>query len=272
MNWHPQLVALDIDGTLLDHDGRMPDQVHRAVRAVVDAGTPVVLATGRGWIATRPIADQLGLPPGPHVSSNGAVLVDYPPARIRTMATFDAAPVVNRVLELVPNAALAVEMVGEGWRLNKAFPQDELTGRMELQSVDQLVAEPVTRLVIRDPDADWAQFEHLAEQVGLHRVSYAIGWSTWLDIAPEGITKASGLEQICTELGVDPSGVLALGDGFNDVEMLHWAGRGVALGDAHADVRAAADHTTDRFDHGGTVNELGRWFPVASPVAVGQAS
>lgn len=271
MKWRPALVALDIDGTLLDHDGLMPTTVHRAVRAVVDAGVPVVLATGRGWISTKPIADQLGLPAGTHVSSNGAVLVDYPPTNIREATTFDAAPVVARVSELAPNAAVAVEVVGEGWRLNKPFPADELTGRMELQTIEQLVAEPVTRLVIRDPEAEWEDFEHLAEQVGLHGVSYAIGWSTWLDIAPDGVNKAAGLAQICAELGIEASDVLALGDGFNDVEMLQWAGRGVALGDAHPDVQAAADATTDLFVHGGTATELERWFPAGSDLLVGRA-
>ena len=65
---------------------------------------------------------------------------------------------------------------------------------------------------------------------------------------------------MCADLGLGPSDVLALGDGRNDIEMLRWAGRGVALGDAPYEVREAADHVTGAFGDGGTAKELLRWF------------
>jgi 5-amino-6-(5-phospho-D-ribitylamino)uracil phosphatase len=61
-------------------------------------------------------------------------------------------------------------------------------------------------------------------------------------------------------LGLDPADVLAFGDGRNDIELLSWAGRGVAIGDAPSEVQAAADATTDRFADGGPVAELRHWF------------
>ena len=72
-------MALDIDETLADHEGVLPDQVRRSVRRVVAAGVPVVLTTGRSWHATRPVFEQLDLPPGPAIASNGAVTVAFPP-------------------------------------------------------------------------------------------------------------------------------------------------------------------------------------------------
>ncbi|MGJ6980542.1 HAD family hydrolase [Aestuariimicrobium soli] len=260
MTWRPQLVALDIDGTLLDHDGGMPDSVHRAVRSVVEAGVPVVLATGRGWFSTRPIAEHLGLPQGHQICSNGAVIVHYPPFELKVVQTFDPGPVIRRVHELAPNAAIAVEIIGTGYRLNKPFPDGDLQGDIVIETVEQLAAEPASRVVIRDPEADITEFEELAQHVGMHGVSYAIGWSTWLDIAPEGVNKASALATVASELGVQQADVLALGDGFNDVEMLTWAGRGVAMGNAHDGVKAVADHTTGHFDDDGTAEELARWF------------
>ena len=79
-------------------------------------------------------------------------------------------------------------------------------------------------------------------------------------IAPQGIDKAHGLQRVVDELGLSKADVLALGDGNNDIEMLEWAGRGVAMGDAPATVKAAADHVTGCFDDGGTAEELARWF------------
>ncbi|CAI9402499.1 MULTISPECIES: Cof-type HAD-IIB family hydrolase [Aestuariimicrobium] len=260
MSFRPRLVALDIDGTLLSHDGVLPDPVREAVGRVVDAGVPVVLATGRGWFSTEPVVHQLGLPRGVHVSSNGAVVVHYPPFDLRVVQTFDPGPVIRRVNELAPNAAIAVEVIGTGYRITKPFPDGDLQGEMIIESVEQLCAEPASRVVIRDPDAPIEEFEELAQHVGLHGVSYAIGWSTWLDIAPLGVNKASGLAQVADDLGVDRADVLAIGDGFNDLEMLQWAGRGVAMGNAPTGVHEVADDVTGDFDDHGTAAELDRWF------------
>ncbi len=258
--WRPELVALDIDGTVVDRDGELPAEVGQAVHRVLAAGVPVVLATGRSWHGTQPVFDALGLPPGPAVSSNGAVTVSYPPLEIIQRVTFDPSQVIDRVLELAPRALVAVEEVGRGYRLTSEFPPGDLTGEMIYEGLDQLRSRPVTRVIIRDPCSDDTDFIRLAEQLGLHGVSYFIGWSAWLDIAPPGVNKSTALATIIQGLGISPADVLALGDGRNDVEMLSWAGRGVALGDAPVEVQQIADAVTDTFDAGGTVAELDRWF------------
>lgn len=254
------MVALDIDGTLVDHAGVLPEKVRRSVRRVVAAGVPVVLTTGRSWHATRPVFEQLGLPTGPAVTSNGAVTVSFPPFQIQQALTFNPAEVVEKVLREHPTAALAAEVVGQGYRVTKLFPDGDLTGDIEEVSVDDLTGSEVTRIVVRDPNASDVEFIQLAERIGLHGVSYSVGWSAWLDIAPGGVNKATALAEVVAGLGYGPADVLAIGDGRNDVEMLTWAGRGVAIGDACAEVRAAADHVTGTFAEAGTAQELDRWF------------
>ncbi|GAA0331951.1 HAD family hydrolase [Micropruina glycogenica] len=260
MTWRPRLVALDIDGTLLDHDGRLPQSVIDSVGRVVAAGVPVALSTGRGWVGTRPLVEALGLPAGQHVSSNGAVRVSYPPLEVLERVTFDPSDVIERVLVEHPEAMLAVEIIGRGFKVNRTFPEGELTGELVTVELGELVAEPVTRVVVRDPSASEDDFIRLAHRLGMDGVSYFIGYTAWLDIAPDGVDKSYGLAGLCADLGIEAADVLALGDGRNDIEMLTWAGRGVALGDAPAEVREAADHVTDRFADGGTARELSRWF------------
>lgn len=257
--WRPKLVALDIDGTLVDFDGVMPDSVRVAVRRVVDAGVPVVISTGRSWVASQRIVEQLALPPAMHVCSNGAVVVNYPPFELVHHVTYDPAPVIDRVLEKT-NAIIAVEEIGVGYRVSAAFPDGELYGNAVHESIESLKSRPVSRVIVRDPNGDEAEFIELAAQLGLHNVSYFVGWSCWLDIAPHGVDKASGLDVVCERYGIAPSDVLALGDGRNDIGMLRWAGRGVALGDAPEEVAVAADHVTGIFAEGGTAQELNRWF------------
>jgi 5-amino-6-(5-phospho-D-ribitylamino)uracil phosphatase len=258
--WRPRLVALDIDGTVVDHDGALPEAVRKAVGRVLDADVPVVLATGRSWHGTRPVFDELGLPAGPSVASNGAVVVSYPPQEIRKAVTFDPREVIKKVVQFAPGTLIAVEEIGRGYRLNGHFPGGDLTGEMVIESIEQLSARPVTRIILRDPDRSDEDFTSLARHLGLQGVTYFVGWSAWLDIAPLGVNKASGLQDVADDLGVDPTDVLAFGDGRNDIEMLRWAGRGVAIGDAPEDVQQAADVVTDTFADGGPVAELFHWF------------
>ncbi|MFT8394531.1 HAD family hydrolase [Propionibacterium sp.] len=253
------MTALDIDGTLVDHRGVTSPRVVSAVNRLIEAGSTVVIATGRAFLDVKPIVRQLMLPPGPMVASNGAVVIDAPPMEITRKVTFDPADVIHRVHELAPTACIAVEDIGKGFRLNKLFPRDELHGRMSLESIDTLCASPVTRVIVRDPNSQEQDFLRLADQIGMHGVSYAVGWSAWLDIAPKGVNKATGLAFVADEMGVDAKDVLAVGDGRNDLEMLRWAGRGVAMGDASWEVKEAADDVTANFEDDGAALELERW-------------
>ncbi len=271
MTFTPRLVALDIDGTLFaahEDAGTVEETispgVYAAVQRAVDSGAHVVLATGRSAYGITRVWDMLSLPRDGDkvltVASNGAVTFRYRPVEVIQAVTFDASQVVAELLEHVPDAMVAVEEVGVGYRVNKHFPTGEITGVMQLQSVEELVAEPVTRVIIRDPDASAEQFVELAERLGLHGTNYFIGWTAWLDLAPEGVSKSSGLAAVAAELGVDQADVLAIGDGRNDTEMLGWAGRGVAMGQAVAEVKEAADDVTLSVYHDGAAVELNRWF------------
>lgn len=270
--WRPRAVALDIDGTLFQAphgssivDETMSPAVLAAVARVVDAGVPVVLATGRSTFGITHVLDMLGLRRHDDqqllaVASNGSVTFSYPPVEVLDTVTFDAADVVRRVLEQMPQVLVAVEEIGVGYRVNRHFPDGEINGEMTLQSVDELVRHPVTRVIIRDPDSSEQDFHRLAEDAGLHDISYFIGWTAWLDLAPKGVSKASGLAQVMARLGVEAADVLAIGDGRNDIEMLEWAGRGVAMGQAPDEVKQAADAVTDAVADDGAARELERWF------------
>jgi 5-amino-6-(5-phospho-D-ribitylamino)uracil phosphatase len=252
----PALVALDIDGTLVDYHERLSPTVKRAVLATVDAGVEVVLATGRSVYGIENILELLDLKAGTCVGSNGAVTFTYPPIEISRAITFDPEPAVRKVLEQVPDALVAVEVIGRGYRANNHFPEGEITGEMWIESVDELVREPVTRVIIRDPQSSAEDFLALAHDLGLHGINYFVGYTAWLDLAPEGVTKASALADVCTDLGIDRADVLAIGDGRNDIEMLEWAGRGVAMGQSPDELKQVADAVTLTLEEDGAAVEL----------------
>jgi len=271
-SWRPRLVALDIDGTLLkwiEGAGQTFEQVapavHDAVRRAHDAGAHIVLASGRSPHGMTTIADLLDLEGGEPawvVASNGAVVFRYPPLEVVHEETFDARPAVEAILREHPGVLVAVEERGVGYRVNRPFPAGELSGDMVITDVADLVAQHVSRVIIRDPDSTAEDFLDLAGRLGLHGTDYVVGWTAWLDLAPVGVSKASGLAHVADRLGVAAADVLAIGDGRNDIEMLRWAGRGVAMGQAVEPVIAAADDVTGTVYEDGAATEIARWFPV----------
>ncbi len=277
MTWQPRLVALDIDGTLLewlDADSenyeKIQPEVYAAVHRALDAGAHVVLSSGRSPHGMDIIADLLNLSERVDdklwiVASNGSVIFRYPPIEVVHEETFDAAPAVAAILEYHPDALVAVEERGiRGYRVNRVFPPGELTGEQVISEVDDIIGAPVSRVVIRDPNATAEDFAELAAKLGLHGTDYVVGWSAWLDLSPVGVSKASGLEYVCAQLGLTAADVLAIGDGRNDIEMLRWAGRGVAMGQAIDEVKAAADAVTGTIQNHGAVQEMDRWFGTGS--------
>lgn len=255
-----QLVALDLDGTTLRHDGTLRDPVAQAVRHTVAAGHEVVVATGRSMTSALPVIEALGLDRGYAVCSNGAVTLrlDGGDAQILDRHTFHPRPVLSQLRAAFPAGALAVERVGVGFDVSRPFPPGELTGRVRIVPWHRLVQRPTTRVTFCDPDTDVEVFAGHVGTLGLQEVNYAVGYTAWLDITALGVSKASGLEAVRRRVGVDPQATVAVGDQRNDLEMLAWAGCGVAMGNAPAEVSAVADFVTGHVDDDGLVDVLRR--------------
>ncbi|WP_029292127.1 HAD family hydrolase [Cellulomonas sp. HZM] len=259
-----QLVALDVDGTLVSYDGDFSPELHAAVRAVDEAGIHVVLATGRGVHSAAPVARELGLTDTWLVCSNGAVTARLDPdggVSIVDTVTFEPGPALRAIALEVPDALFAIEDVGRGFFVSGDFPPGEIGGELTRLPFAELASRPTTRVVIRHPGSTQAEFHELVERVGLHEVTYAVGYTAWLDLTPAGVTKASALEAVRRELGVEPFATVAIGDGGNDLEMLRWAARGVAMGHAAPEVHAAADEVTGTIDDDGAVAILRSLLP-----------
>ncbi|UFU06953.1 HAD family hydrolase [Ruania halotolerans] len=255
------LVALDIDGTILGHDQSLSEEVRAAVVELRATGTHVVLSTGRSIQAVLPVAAMLGIDSGWAVCSNGAVTIRLDPGlpgghEIHDVVTFDPGPTLRLLREHLPEGIFAVEDLGRGFVLTAPFPDGELTGTLRVVDFEELCAMPASRVTMRAPGLGADDFHDLVDRSGLHGVSYAVGWTAWLDIAPEGVSKASALEQVRQYLKVGPTATVAAGDGRNDIEMLGWAGVGVAMGGADETTRSVANLVTGRVEEDGLVPVL----------------
>lgn len=264
------LVALDIDGTLLSHDQTLTDTVREAVAALHASGAELILSTGRSVQSVVPVAHELGLTRGWAVCSNGAVCIRLDPdveggREITDVVTFDPEPTLRLLRDELPDGRFAVEDLGKGFKVDEPFPMGELAGEVTVVGFEELCSAPATRVTLRAPHLGAGDFHRLVDRVGLHGVSYAVGWTAWLDIAPEGVTKASALEMLRERLRLPSEATVALGDGTNDLEMLQWAAHGVAMGSAVDPVRAAADAVTDGVEHDGAAVVLRALLPAVSP-------
>ncbi|MER2133619.1 MAG: HAD family hydrolase [Arthrobacter sp.] len=243
------LIALDVDGTLVDHDGHMSPNVRSAARDAIDAGHHLVISTGRSFGAALPVLESIGLTDGFTVCSNGGVTLSIDSSlpdgyEIVDRVVFDPRPALDALRVELPTAKFALED-HEGRFLSTERFQDASFGA-EAQAVDfeYLRDCKAVRVVVFSTDSTAEEFGDAVAAIGLHGVTYSVGWTAWLDIAAAGVTKASALEQVRRRLDVDPLHTVAVGDGRNDIEMLSWAARGVAMGQSPDEVLSVASEVT----------------------------
>lgn len=263
------LIVLDIDGTVLLEDESPSPGIIEAVADARRAGHEVMLATGRSWEATRGIQELLQIAPDYAVCSNGAVIMarvgPADPASLvyerKHVETFDAAEVLTLLREHLPDAHYLIELP-DGRREYTDYMDDWNLDRASKVEFEELARQPVTRVVVVSPEHNEGDFVELVDRVGLNQVSYAVGWTAWLDIAPKGVDKGTALALVRDWLDVAPENVLVMGDGRNDVGMFAWAkqhgGRAVAMGQGPQEVQDAAGEVTASVLDGGVAEVLRR--------------
>lgn len=251
-------VALDVDGTVMHEDETIDPAVARAIADAQARGHHVTLATGRSWNSTGPVIAQLGLRPEYVVCANGAVTMrrddEAPDGYVREhVELFDPTAVLERIRAVLPAGKFMIELA-DGHRLYTAGMTEWNLDNAREVPFEGLLGQQATRVVVRSLEHGLDEFFEIVDRMGLHHVSYAIGWTAWLDIAPDGVNKATALERVRGWIDQPVDRLLAVGDGRNDLEMFHWAGaagRSVAMGQAPDEVREAAGEIAGAIDEAG---------------------
>ena len=273
------LIALDIDGTIMpfgerdEHGQYIPakpePEVAEAIRTLHRAGHEVVVATGRAVEATLDVVEQLRIQPDWVVAANGAVTLKRDPLASRAyrrerVESFSPRGLLQRIRTHLVTAVYGVETDEGEFLYTERMPSGTLPRRQRQVTFDELLEARASRVLVVSPDHALQDFLEISKVLGLNRVSYAVGLTTWFDIAPEGVTKASALERLRLDLDIDPSRVFAAGDGENDIQMLQWAGRrgdSVAMGQADALVLETAGRVTGTVFENGLATALRERFP-----------
>jgi HAD superfamily hydrolase (TIGR01484 family) len=250
-----RLLATDLDGTLVRTDGTISRRTSEALRAAEAAGIVVALVTGRPprWMA--PVAAATGHT-GVAVCANGALLYDMHTERVLSSTLLEPATqrrVAARLREAVPGLRFAVEY-GPGFGHEPGYRHGWAIGgaTVRVGPAEEILDRPAAKLLARHPTMACDELLALAvELVGAEVAVTASSHEALLEIAARGVTKASALAGLAATAGVSPGEVIAFGDMPNDLPMLAWAGRSVAVANAHPVVLAAADEVTASNDEDG---------------------
>lgn len=248
-----RLIATDLDGTLLRDDKTVSPRTAQAIRLAHQAGLRVVAATGRYLTGLPPILTSVGIDYA--VTSNGAEsyqLGSREPLFEHPIQTSTVAAILEYLAEHLPQARSEVA-IGGGWT---HFAQPGYTGLLtdierrnfpidyvELTDLGA-IGRPLVKLAVRHPTLSPEELRHALLTSGLTGFHPTTSGAFILEVSGAGVTKASGVARLSEFLGLEPQQVLAIGDARNDIEMLQWAGVGVAMGNAVPEVIAIADHTT----------------------------
>ncbi len=244
-----RLVATDLDGTLLREDRTVSERTRRALAAAQAAGITVALVTGRPPRFVQPLAEELGLT-GAAVCCNGAIVYDLASGGLlehSPLASATAIAVAERLRAAEPGVAFAIE---RGLRYGCEPGYLAMGGGFERPADDEvadvltLCAQPVTKLIARHPELSGPSYYPHAREIAGDLAMVTISGPRFIEIAALGVDKAATLGRFCARLGITPAQVIAFGDMPNDAPMLRWAGRGVAVANAHPEALAAADETT----------------------------
>jgi Cof subfamily protein (haloacid dehalogenase superfamily) len=268
-----RILALDIDGTILDPYGKLPAAVRDAVAAARRRGLWVVLCTGRRFRTALPWALELKLE-GSIVVNNGTLVKDIQSGETLRHAYLpidEYAPVISFVrgrgspLVYVDTYHERIDLITERCSETHAFQRDYLRDNTEFfQTIDDLHDQPRSDVIMVSTMADDATLTEMCEEAS-REFGDRIRTHTLINKSYQGLIleflsplsgKWAALEAVAAEAGVKPEEIIAVGDDTNDIEMICNAGLGIAMGNAAPAVKQAADRVVRSNAEGGVVEAI----------------
>ncbi|MFF5495811.1 HAD family hydrolase [Streptomyces aquilus] len=257
-----RLIATDLDGTLLRSDESVSDRTRAALAAATAAGAAHIVVTGRAVPWTRHILDDLGYE-GLAVCGQGAQVYDAGAHRLLTSVTLDrqlAGVALAKIEAEVGPLYLAASrdglegevLVGQGYALTGDLPTTPFTDAADLWTA------PLNKIYIQHPELSDDELAEAARQAAGGFVNVAMAGAGIVELLPLGLSKATGLSLAARRLGVKAAETIAFGDMPNDIPMFGWAARGVAMANAHEELKAVADEVTSSNEEDGIAVVLER--------------
>lgn len=264
----PKLIVTDVDGTLLDENEQVTPRTRKAISSAVASGAHFVLASGRGVRSLMRIVRQLEQPPMT-ICANGSITFDSANDVVLQAKEFEVAAL-RRLAEatkrVLPEAEFAVERVDHGtdplaYVSTPGYVHAWVTSDYIPVSKEELLSKPAVKFLIRAIGQSSDSMAHVigSEVGGFAEVSFSTP-AGLLEIGPPGVSKGAAIAELAAMFGVAAEEAIAFGDMPNDITMLRWAGRSVAMANAHPLVLETASEITAPHTEEGVAQVLERWF------------
>ncbi|RAG86512.1 hydrolase [Streptacidiphilus pinicola] len=264
------LIATDLDGTLLRDDHTVSPRTQRTLEAAKATGAQHIVVTGRSARWTRPTLDSIGYT-GLAVCSQGGQLYDAGAHRLVTSVTLDR-QVAGIALAKAEAAVgpMAIAVVQDGLEGEVLFDRtydmpsagDNLAAPEPVADIAELWAKPLSRVLVQHRSLSDDELAAAVAEAAGGLVTVVLAGQGFVELLPLGLSKATGLALASARLGTTKDRTVAFGDMPNDVPMFRWVGHAVAMANAHPELKAIADEITLSNEEEGVAVALERIFSV----------
>jgi len=267
-----RLIVSDLDGTLLKSDHTLSDYTKAVIHKVSEQGIDFMLATGRLFGGARQYSKELNLNT-PILACNGALIKEAAGKLLYGRPIQDEA--LAKVFRLLTEKNYYFHCYGEEnfytknlgnslagfYAFNAERPEEERFPMIEIDPME-LIGKDTIYKVLTNCKGEDARKALYSELIAIEGISVTVSWNDTFDICADQVSKASAIHRYAAEKGIEPSEIICFGDNYNDIEMIRYAGLGIAVGNAVDELKEAADYVTESSDTDGVAKAIEKFvFP-----------
>lgn len=261
-----KMIVFDLDGTLLDIEHQLQEKTIEAVEMIREMGIRTLVATGRMYCSAKPHTDRLGIV-DPIITYNGALVVDP-----KNEQEIFHAPIPFKIAKKITRMVVKNDYHLQLYIEDKLYVAEEnkFTDRYEdisgikanaVGRLDEfLEAEPTKMLIIEEDEDKQVEIKNFLIENFAGEIEISSSYPSFIEITEKNMSKAVPVEKLAAEFGIKQEEVMAFGDGLNDLKMIEWAGKGIAMQNAHPELQEHADDTAPDHDQLGIARYLKQHF------------
>ncbi|MFP4198594.1 MAG: Cof-type HAD-IIB family hydrolase [Halanaerobium sp.] len=261
-----KMIVFDLDGTLLDSEHQLQEKTIEAVKKIRKMGIRTLVATGRMYCSARPHTEQLGIV-DPVITYNGALVVDP-----KNQEQIFHQPIPFEIAKKITRMVVKNDYHLQLYIDDKLYvaEENEFTDRYQdisgikanaVGRLDEFLnAEPTKMLIIEEDEDKQLEINNFLEANFLDQVELSSSYPSFIEITKKDMSKAVPVKKLAAEFNIKQEEVMAFGDGLNDLKMIEWAGKGIAMQNAHSELLKNADDTAPDHDQLGIARYLKQHF------------
>lgn len=261
-----KMIAFDLDGTLLNAEHQLSEKTIEAVKKVREKGVKTLVATGRMFKSAKPHINRLGVT-DPAITYNGALVVNP-----KTEEQLFHSPLPLEIAKKITKLSVENDYYLQLYIDDQLYISEENKYTREYNEISGIKAnvvgnlyeflesEPTKMLILEEDKAKRVEIKNFLHENFADEIELSSSYSSFIEITKKNISKALPLEKIADNFGIKQEEVMAFGDGLNDLKMIQWAGKGVAMQNAHPELQENADDTAADHDDYGIARYLKKHF------------